>query len=297
MKLEELFSWGREQLREAKVPDWELDARYLLLEAFHLNLASFLTVRFQEIPQEQSREKERYQEMIRQRRRRIPLQQILGVQEFMGLEFQVNSHVLIPRQDTETLTELVLEECPDPSLSLLDVCTGSGCIAVSLAKLGGYSQVTALDLSREALETAGENARRLLSDYRGSFRLIESDMMRALGPEETFDVIVSNPPYIPTQVIEGLEPEVRDHEPRMALDGSEDGLAFYRILAGESPSHLKPGGRIYLEIGWDQGQAVFGLLERAGFDQVRILPDLAGNDRVAAALWPGKQGKPTKQEV
>ena len=291
MTLRQLLEEGREKLKKAGVADWALDARYLLMAAFDLDLASLLVKQERQIlPGGESEEKiHRYRQMIGRRAERIPLQQILGEQEFMGFPFQVNEHVLTPRQDTETLVELVLRERPDPSQSVLDLCTGSGCIALSLARLGGYRRVWASDLSEEALKVAEENAKGLLKDpaeSKAEFRLLKSDLFEGIPKEERFDILTSNPPYIPTEVIEGLEPEVRDHEPRMALDGDEDGLKFYRILAGEAGGFLNPGGAIYLEIGWDQGAKVEELLRQAGFQEIRTVKDLAGKDRVVRAGWP-----------
>ena len=291
MTLRQLLEEGREELKKAGVADWALDARYLLMAAFDLDLASLLVKQERQIlPGGESEEKiHRYRQMIGRRAERIPLQQILGEQEFMGFPFQVNEHVLTPRQDTETLVELVLRERPDPSQSVLDLCTGSGCIALSLARLGGYRRVWASDLSEEALKVAEQNAKGLLEELeenKAEFRLLKSDLFEGIPKEERFDILTSNPPYIPTEVIEGLEPEVRDHEPRMALDGDEDGLKFYRILAGEAGGFLNPGGVIYLEIGWDQGAKVEELLRQAGFQEIRTVKDLAGKDRVVRAGWP-----------
>ena len=291
MTLRQLLEEGREKLKKAGVADWALDARYLLMAAFDLDLASLLVKQERQIlPGGESEEKiHRYRQMIGRRAERIPLQQILGEQEFMGFPFQVNEHVLTPRQDTETLVELVLRERPDPSQSVLDLCTGSGCIALSLARLGGYRRVWASDLSEEALKVAEQNAKGLLEELeenKAEFRLLKSDLFEGIPKEERFDILTSNPPYIPTEVIEGLEPEVRDHEPRMALDGDEDGLKFYRILAAEAGGFLNPGGVIYLEIGWDQGAKVEELLRQAGFQEIRTVKDLAGKDRVVRAGWP-----------
>lgn len=273
-----------------------------------------------------------YREMISRRAARIPLQQILGQQEFMGLPFRVNEHVLIPRQDTETLAELVLAEQKDASKKVLDLCTGSGCIAISLAVKGIYTDVTAADLSAEALAVAEQNARTLLpagwrvcafpsdvpggafsSDIPGGaspygvsdgiseagcadsedsrvFRLCRGDLFSALPQGSRYDVIVSNPPYIPSSVIEGLQPEVRDHEPRMALDGEKDGLAFYRRIAAQASDWLNPGGAVYLEIGCDQAEAVRKLLAAAGLIDIEVFKDLPGLDRVVRAFWPNERG-------
>ena len=226
-----------------------------------------------------------FRSMIDRRSARVPLQQILGSQEFMGLTFRVTPDVLIPRQDTETLVEQVLQEQKDPDIRLLDLCTGSGCIAISLAVKGGYESVTATDLSEEALKVAERNAK----THQKKIIFRQGDLFSALPRTEagTFDIITSNPPYIPTAVIATLEPEVREHEPMMALDGTEDGLRFYRQIAQEAGTWLKPGGAIYLEIGYDQGEAVSGLLREAGFDKVRVVKDLPGKDRVVCGVWPG----------
>ena len=292
MTLGTLLEEGKEKLEKAGVPDPILDARFLLLDVFDMNFASFLVKRDRPLTETENgtnvteadtdtRKKiDKYWELISKREMRIPLQQLTGVQEFMGLEFYVNEHVLIPRQDTETLVELILNEHKEKNISLLDVCTGSGCIAVSLAKLGGYTDVTALDLSEEALKVARSNGEKLLDQ---PVEFIKSDMFSALDPENLYDVIASNPPYIPSQVIEGLEPEVKDHEPRMALDGEPDGLKFYRILAEEGKKYLKNGGEIYMEIGWDQAKDVTKIFETMGFKGLRTVRDMTGNDRVVCA--------------
>ena len=163
------------------------------------------------------------------------------------------------------------------------MCTGSGCIAVSLKALGGYARVAAADISSEALEVAEKNA----GTYPVEFR--QSDMFAAFEPgRDMFDVIVSNPPYIPSEVIRGLEPEVRDHEPLGALDGKEDGLYFYRILAEQCGDFLNQGGSVYFETGHDQGAAVKTLLESHGFQDTKVIKDLAGMDRVVRGTWPGQ---------
>ncbi|MBQ2401319.1 MAG: peptide chain release factor N(5)-glutamine methyltransferase, partial [Lachnospiraceae bacterium] len=217
------------------------------------------------------------------RKNREPLQHILGTQEFMGLEFYVNRHTLIPRQDTETLVELVLADHKEKDIKLLDMCTGSGCIAISLAVHGGYQYVEAADISTEALKVAEKNAEKLLQD---PIRFRHSDLFGAFDPNaDKFDIIVSNPPYIPSDVIEELEPEVRDFEPRSALDGTEDGLFFYEKLAEECGRFLKENGSVYFEIGHDQGEAVENLLRTHGFKDTKTIKDLAGNDRVVCGRW------------
>ena len=282
MTLHQLLGEGASSLEKAGDPEAELDARRLLLEAFHLDTVHFLMNRMQPLSRTRDVEAatDRYREMIKKRSRRIPLKHILGSQYFMGLTFKVNEHVLIPRQDTETLTELVLQEQKDRKKKVLDLCTGSGCIAISLGVLGGYEDVTAVDLSAEALKVARENGERLLGRDR-TIRFLQGDLFDCV--EGRFDIITANPPYIATQVIRGLAPEVRDYEPRMALDGDEDGLSFYRRIAAQARGRLNPGGCVYLEIGHDQGRAVRDLLEAAGFENIRIVKDTPGLDRVVYA--------------
>lgn len=304
MTLFQLFTEGAQELLLAGDPDAETDARQLLLAAFSLDTAHYLLNRLQEMEENSANASymERYRGMIQMRKNRCPVQHILGTQDFMGMTFYVNEHVLIPRQDTETLVELVLEEQKDRSDRVLDLCTGSGCIAVSLAVMGGYASVTATDISPEALRTARRNADALLGEG-NEIRFLQGDLFDALDCEASgieasdhalsgrFDIITSNPPYIPTEVIKTLEPEVRDHEPLLALDGTEDGLQFYRRIASGAGAHLSDGGHLYLEIGYDQGAAVKELLEEAGFQKVRVYRDLPGKDRVVSAVWPG-----TRQE-
>ena len=314
MTLYDLLNEGSAALLQAGDADGKNDAKLFLFEAFHLDLVHFLMDRLRPLSEQDEQVQEQirtYRGMIAKRASRIPLQQILGSQEFMGLDFCVNEHVLIPRQDTETLVELVLQEQPDPEKKLLDLCTGSGCIAISLAVKGGYESVTATDLSEEALKVAERNAKNHgfavvshmetrdaasqnleqtgYSEQTGRpFIFRQGDLFSVLPQTEagTFDIITSNPPYIPTAVIATLEPEVREHEPMMALDGTEDGLKFYRQIAKQAGTWLKPGGAIYLEIGYDQGEAVSGLLRDAGFDRVRVVKDLPGKDRVVCGIWP-----------
>lgn len=296
MTLGQLLEAGAERLSQKQIAEAELDARYLLLAVTGISPAMFLIKRGQQADMETE---QRFFELIRQREARIPLQHILGTQEFMGLEFFVSPDVLIPRQDTETLVERVLEDekrfradgKEGAKRSLLDMCTGSGCIGLSLAILGDFKNVTAADISPKALAVARKNAERLLAEavrkeMKPDVQFVESDLFEQIPKGSRFDVIVSNPPYIPSRVIEELEPEVKDHEPRLALDGTEDGLAFYRRLAAECGAFLNPGGRIYFEIGYDQGAAVKELLETAGFIETEIIKDIPGQDRVAAARWP-----------
>lgn len=280
MTLEEILKEGIRQLMEVQVPEAKLDAQMLLQEAFGLDMVHFLMNRIKLLEDTQTVQQaiKLYKEMIEKRCKRIPLQYILGTQEFMGLTFEVNCHVLIPRQDTETLVETVLEEQKDKDRKVLDLCTGSGCIAVSLAVLGGYKDVTATDLSQEALKVAKRNADCLLEENYLCLR--QGDLFHALLPGETYDILTCNPPYIPTKIIKELQPEVKDYEPFMALDGHGDGLEFYRQIADHARDWLNPSGCIYLEIGYEQANAVSSLLEKAGFDNIKVIKDAPGLDRV-----------------
>lgn len=286
MTLFQLLTEGTRDLKLAGDPDAEIDAKELLIAAFQLDLMKYLMTRMQPIEEKDETEQAmvRYRQMIKKRCRRFPLQQILNYQDFMGLSFFINEHVLIPRQDTETLVELVLEEQTKRDIRIYDLCTGSGCIAISLKKKGCYQSVTASDLSMDALAVAKKNNDKICD---GQVTLLQGDLFTALEqvPEEErkFDVIISNPPYIPSAVIETLQPEVKDHEPRMALDGEWDGLSFYRVIAKESKHYLKNGGILYLEIGHDQGKSVPQLLEEEGYQNVKVVKDLCGNDRVVTA--------------
>ncbi len=216
----------------------------------------------------------KYQDVLFKRSQHIPLQHITGEQDFMGLTFWVNEHVLIPRQDTETLVEESLKVIPSGS-HVLDLCTGSGCVIISLAALGQGISGIGVDISEEALTVARENGNRLV----GSKVIFEKgDLWQAVTGK--FNAIVSNPPYIPTEEVEKLETEVKDHEPRLALDGTEDGLFFYRDITAHAAEYLNEGGWLLVEIGYDQGPSVSQLFMEAGFKDVEVVKDLPGNDRV-----------------
>lgn len=350
----DVLNYGKKILKNAGIVEADLDAWYLFEQIFGISRAQYFLCARENIAgstaqkiavQEQhgdllesgnalecaelwlEEKLSAYENALKKRAARIPLQQIIGQQEFMGLTFFVNEHVLIPRQDTETLVELVLQEQKDTDISILDMCTGSGCIAVSLKKLGRYAYVEGADISEEALKVAKRNSEEILENNdvnndavssrteqiqncmyltnnqnkqnnsakrkipeasklsQAGVTFRHSDMFSNFPETEPFDVIVSNPPYIPSAVIEELEPEVRDHEPRGALDGTADGLYFYRILAEECAKHLTPGGHVYFEIGYDQGMAVKKLLDNHGFKDTRVIQDLAGKDRVVCGAW------------
>lgn len=269
------------RLGEQKIKDAASDAWILLEYVTGMDRTRFFVDGFFSMPEEM---KVKFFNLIKKREKRIPVQHLTGLQEFMGMEFLVNEHVLVPRQDTEILVEeaekvLKALKRTDAKTRVLDMCTGSGCIAISLKARNSWIECMAADISETALEVAERNAEKLGV----SVMFVKSDMFGQI--QGKFDMIVSNPPYIPTKVIEELEEEVRLHDPFGALDGKEDGLHFYRILAEESPHHLTDGGHLYMEIGHDQSEAVEGLLREAGFDQVHTQKDLAGLDRVVSGVY------------
>ena len=255
-------------------------------------------------------------ENFEKRRRRIPLAQILGRQSFYGLDFFVNEDVLIPRADTECLVDLVLEDYADlakqagktysekrnsehvsnkhednveneansSSLNILDLCTGSGCIGISVAKHLPYQELLLVDLSEKALAVAKKNAEKHLGE---NVTLLQSDLLTGVQ-EKKFSLLLSNPPYIVSRVIPSLEREVSEYEPKLALDGGEDGLVFYRRIAKEAKAVLLPGARLYLEIGYDQGESVKDIFQKEGYEAVEVFPDLSGNPRVLRGIFPGK---------
>lgn len=218
--------------------------------------------------------------MVDRRASHEPLQYLMGTADFMGFTFHVDERVLIPRQDTEVLVEMAVDRIQrQKNPKVLDLCCGSGCIGISVAKLCPDADVTLVDISAPALEVSRQNAR----DLEAHVKIIQSDLFTEVPSR--YDFILSNPPYIPTKVVEGLMPEVRDHEPHLALDGEEDGLAFYRRIAGQAGEHLNKNGTIIMEIGSDQGRDLTEILTGHGFSHVTVTKDLAGLDRVVSGRW------------
>lgn len=278
MTIKEIYQTGARRLREAGIDEADLDAWYLLEYVSGITRAMYYIRMDEALAQEKA---DAYLDCIRRRSERIPLQHITGEQEFMGLPFYVSPHVLIPRQDTEILVEEALRHLKGGE-RVLDLCTGSGCIALSLAAYRKTICAVGSDISPEALETAGRNAAR--AEFAGlAVSFTESDLFEKIEGE--YDMIVSNPPYIPTAVIASLSEEVRLHDPMRALDGREDGLYFYRRICGESPAYLKDGGRLLFEIGHDQSEAVGRMMRDAGFAEVCVKKDLAGLDRVVSGRY------------
>lgn len=278
-KYKQIFEWGRHCLSQAGIAEAELDARILLEYVCNTDRSTLFAHADLQVMDAQ---RERYEDCIERRCRHIPLQHITGEQEFMGLTFQVDAHVLIPRQDTEILVEEVMLDLHD-GMRILDMCTGSGCILLSLLNYSNDCTGVGVDLSQEALAVAKENAARLKKSEAAEF--VCSDLFAQV--EGMFDLIVSNPPYIPTEVIETLMPEVKEHEPRMALDGCADGLYFYRKIIREAQKHLLRGGRLYFEIGCEQAEAVKTLMEEAGYREITVKQDYAHLDRVVYGTFMG----------
>ena len=288
MSLKKAYIEGKEILAGAGIDEADLDAWYLLEYVTGITKARYYMDPDQKMSEDADR---KYKECLEKRKNHIPLQHITGTQEFMGLEFLVNENVLIPRQDTEVLVEEALhmiskdQSVGDSSFQLLDMCTGSGCILLSVmhyAEQRGISiKGTGVDFSEEALVVAKKNEEHLRNgqnDGKGKISWILSDLFENVSG--IYDMILSNPPYIRTSEIEKLQDEVKLHDPRMALDGMEDGLYFYRKIVSEGKAFLKEDGWMLFEIGYDQGEAVKALMRENGFFDVQIVKDLTGLDRV-----------------
>ncbi len=270
MTFREAIVFGEEKLNTAGIVDAKNDAWLLLTFVCKIDNTFYYVHMDEDMSADQVAE---YESVLNKRAEHVPLQYITGEQEFMGITFRVNEAVLIPRQDTETLVEEALKVVR-PGMKVLDMCTGSGCILISILKNVVEVEGYGYDISKQALNVAKENAK--LNNVTAFFE--RSDLFESVT--ETFDVIVSNPPYIPTDVIGGLMPEVAVYEPMQALDGKEDGLYFYRKIVEVASEYLNPDGKLLFEIGHDQGEAVSVLMKEAGYKDVQVIKDLAGNDRV-----------------
>ena len=290
------YEWGTARLTQAGIAEAKLDARLLLEACCGTEYNTLLAHGDRLLSKE---EQNNYVNHIGEREKRIPLQHLTGKQEFMGLDFHVNESVLVPRQDTEVLVEEVMRHLHD-GMKILDLCTGSGCILLSLLHYSNGCVGVGVDISEAALRVAKENAEHILgrqkvpeaeSEEAGTVKaqFAQGDLYDALKGGNTkntkFDIIVSNPPYIRRDVIPTLMPEVREYEPLMALDGGEDGLDFYRRIIEGAPGYLSGGGMLFLEIGSDQGCQMKEMLIQAGYHEVEVIKDLAGLDRVAYGIW------------
>lgn len=271
MTYREAIVLGETILKKADIVDAKTDSWLLLAMACKIDHTYYYMHIDEEMTEEQVRE---FEVLIRKRAERVPLQYITGEQEFMGLTFHVNSNVLIPRQDTETLVEEALKVVR-PGMKIMDMCTGSGCVLISILKNAHDIEGIGYDISKQAINVAKENAK--LNEVPAVFE--RSDLFEDVV-ENDFDVIVSNPPYIPTDVIATLMPEVAEFEPREALDGKGDGLYFYSKILEQCKNYMKPDGYVLFEIGCKQGDSVSTMMRLAGFSEVHVIKDLARNDRV-----------------
>ena len=276
----ELYNEGNSALSMALEEEREaqLDARLLLEHVCGTSLQTLLLDGKRPVT---DNEAELYRRLLKRRCSREPLAYILGKWDFMGLEFGVSSDVLIPEQDTENLVEEVMREVCDGD-RILDLCTGSGCILLSLLNYSNGSTGVGTDLSEGAIAVAKENALKLGLSERCDWKA--GDLFEAVDPGEKFDIIVSNPPYIRSETIGELAPEVRIHEPRMALDGGDDGLYFYKRIIPEAADYLRTGGMLFLEIGYDQAEQAGALMKDAGYYEVRTIKDYGGNDSIVCGI-------------
>ena len=292
--VKEMLTMGEKQLMDSDIADATRDCKILYCYMMDIPFSKII-LEYQEVLQDRLCDK--YFELIDRRSKGEPVQYIMGSQEFMGLEFIVNENVLIPRQDTETLVEDALEIINTGTLrgedmdvkrkewDILDLCTGSGAIGVSLARIANKVNVTCSDISEGAIKVAKENAQK--HGVAKSVKFEQGDLFKPFSKhfrKQKFDMIISNPPYIKSSVIPTLQKEVCEHEPLSALDGGESGLDFHERIVSGVGGHLRKGGVLLLEIGHDQGEAVSGLLSRNGeFTSIRVLKDLANRDRIVFA--------------
>lgn len=282
--IKRVLAWATDDFKRRGNKSARLDAELLLAEALGLDRIKLIVEAERPLADD---ELGRYRDLIKRRRASEPIAYILGRREFFALPMRVDRRVLIPRPDTEILVETALQGTRDQHLygRMLDLCTGSGCVAIAFAKERPTWRVTAVDLSPDAVAVARENAQR--AGVVHNLAVLEGDLFACLPESARFEVITANPPYIPSAEIESLDPDVRDFEPRLALDGGADGLAITRRLVDAAMRYLSPGGLLALEGGFDQAPAVAELLERAGFDQISRNRDLAGVERVVSGRRAG----------
>lgn len=274
MKIEELLRYGKEKLEKQKVEDTSIISRILMQYVLKIDRNKLIINKNDNVDINKENE---YKEYIEKIIKGKPVQYITNNQEFMKLNFYVDENVLIPQPDTEILVEEVIKSIDImENIEILDMCTGSGCIGISLAKNIKNTKVTLVDISKEAIEIAKKNA--IQNGVENKVTFIQSDMFENVKGK--FDIIVSNPPYIETDIIQTLDKQVQN-EPHIALDGGEDGLDFYKMLINEAHKYLKKGGKIFLEIGYDQKQEVESLAKQSKhYKKIETIKDLSQNDRV-----------------
>lgn len=284
-------------LNKNEIEDSDFDAKEILMSLVDIDMTEFLNDEDTDLEELYDRRTisniiTNFDELVGARAQHYPLQYILGETYFCGLKFLIDKSVLIPRADTEVLVEKVLFDNPDKNKYVLDMCTGSGCIAISLANLGDYKFVLGSDISDDAIEIASKNAEEILNDkydddeMNQQIYFMKSDLFldfdkieKKLGIKK-FDIITANPPYIKSKDIKKLQKEVKDYEPLLALDGGDDGLKYYKLLASSAIEYLNDNGKIYLEIGYDQEKEVKEIFEKEGYKYIETVKDLGGNDRV-----------------
>lgn len=277
--ISEIIKRGVEVLERSGIENPLLDAQLILGKALKVSRVYILTNLNQKVSLEA---KEQFVVDIQKRTQGMPVQYITGVQEFMSLEFKVNADVLIPRPDTEILVEEILKEVnSDKHYEILDIGTGSGCIPISLAKYINNALVHTVDISKAAIEVAKYNAE--ANGVLDGVKFYKGDIFEPFT-DQIFDIIVSNPPYIPTEVIDTLEKNVKDYEPKSALDGGNDGLKFYRKIIVDAAKYLKSGGMLFFEIGFNQAEDVIKLLKDSNYADIKLVKDLAGRDRVVKSV-------------
>ncbi len=285
MNINEFIHYAEDILKNANIETPVQEAGVMLCQVIKCGRAYLFAHSDRELSPD---EKSKLEHMLAQRTKNIPLQYIIGDTEFMSLRFMVTSAVLIPRQDTEILVEKVIElakkqvfdkqyEGSKERLSVLDMCTGSGCIAVSIAHFCPECSVVACDISEEAIKVATANSE--LNGVQNRVKFFNGDLFESIKYNQKFDIIVSNPPYIETETIAGLQKEVRSYEPGIALDGGADGLDFYKKITAEAPKYLNSLGWLAFEIGYNQGEKVSALMKES-FNNIQVLKDYSGNDRV-----------------
>lgn len=291
MTLDKFLKNGILFLEKKGIKDAKDDATLIFLKSFDLTLAKYLQIKDLNLLTIESNVKEwdekisKFNNMIVKRVKHTPIQYILNETDFYNEKFYVDENVLIPRQDTEILVDSVLKENDLNNKNLLDICTGSGAIGISIAKNSNLNNLVLCDVSQAALNVAKNNVK-LLNGINTNIDFLQSDMFNNLDSYlsnkdyKTFDIITINPPYIKTSVIDTLEPEVKDKEPRLALDGGEDGIKFYRIIFDNIDKYLNDKSKVYMEIGYDEAEDIKKLYDNTKFNSFRIIKDLFKNDRV-----------------
>lgn len=279
-----LVKWAVEDFRARGIENPRLDAELIVAHALGIDRTRVIIDGARPL---EGAELAKLRELVKRRRSHEPIAYLRGYREFYGLQFKVDRRVLIPRPDTEALVDVALSRSSHVSLSMrmLDLCTGSGCVAISVARQRPTGKVVASDLSPDALAVARDNALRL-GAYNMAF--VESDLFASIDAKQKFDVITANPPYILTSDIDGLQPDIKEFEPRLALDGGADGLDLVRKIVDAAPDHLVPGGVLALEIGMGEADATKSLLESRGFTEVRADRDYAKIERVVSGVFTAR---------